>query len=123
MGHSSMELQVVQIGGAACAIVPLKDYDALQEALEQAADAEALRLGRTDEVIPMSMADRLYRENAVRVWRTHRGMTATELAAAADISNSQLSAIESGDSSGSVAALQRIAEALEVTGDDLLGVP
>ena len=32
------------------------------------------------------------------------------------------SAIESGDSSGSVATLQRIAEALEVSVDDLLGV-
>ena len=116
-----MKLQVVHVAGVACAIVPLKDYDALQEALEEAADAEALRLGRTDEIIPMSVADRLYRENAVKVWRTHRGMTATELAAAADISNSQLSAIESGDSSGSVAALQRIARALEVTVDDLLG--
>ena len=115
-----MKLQTINIGGAACAIVPLKDYDALQESLEEAADAEALRLGRTDEVIPMSMADRLYRENAVKVWRTYRGMTATELATAADISNSQLSAIESGDSSGSVAALRRIAKALEVTVDDLL---
>ena len=114
---------MVHIGGAACAIVPLKDYDALQEALEEAADAEALRLGRTDEVIPMSMADRLYRENAVKVWRTYRGMTATELATAADISNSQLSAIESGDSSGSVAALRRIAKALDVTVDDLLSGP
>lgn len=116
-----MKLQTVSIGGATCAIVPLKDYDALQEALEEAADAEALRLGRTDEVIPMSMADRLYRESAVKVWRAYRGMTATELATAADISNSQLSAIESGDSSGSVAALQRIAKALDVTVDDLLG--
>ena len=115
-----MKLQTVSIGGAACAIVPLKDYDALQETLEEAADAEALRLGRTEETIPMSMADRLHRENAVKVWRAHRGMTATDLATAADISNSQLSAIESGDTSGSVAALQR-ARALEVTVDDLLG--
>ena len=92
------------------------------QVLEEAADAKALRLGRTEETIPMSMADRLCRENAVKVWRTYRGMTATELAAAADISNSQLSAIESGDSSGSVATLQRIAEALVVSVDDLLGV-
>ena len=118
-----MKLQTIKIGGVACAIVPLKDYDTLGDALEEAADAEALRLGRADENIPMSMADRLWRENAVKVWRTYRGMTATELAAAADISNSQLSAIESGDSSGSVAALQRIAKALEVKVDDLLNVP
>lgn len=115
-----MKLQTINIGGAACAIVPLKDYDALQEALEDAADAEALRLGRADEAIPMSMADRLYRDNPVRVWREHRGMTATELAAAAEVSNSQLSAIENGESSGSVAALQRMANVLQVTVDDLL---
>ena len=118
-----MKLQTINIGGAACAIVPLKDYDALHEALEEAADAEALRLGRAEENIPMSVADRLCQENAVKVWRTYRGMAATELAAAADVSNSQLSAIESGDSSGSIAALRRIAKALEVTVDDLLGVP
>ena len=116
-----MKLQTINIDGAACAIVPLKDYDALQEALEDAADAEALRLGRADEAIPMSMADRLHQDNPVRVWREHRGMTATELAAAAGISNSQLSAIENGDSSGSVAALQRMAKVLQVTVDDLLG--
>lgn len=115
-----MKLQTINVGGAACAIVPLKDYDALHEALEDAADAEALRLGRADEAIPMSMADRLRRNNPVRVWREHRGMTATELAAAADISNSQLSAIENGESSGSVAALRRMANILQVTVDDLL---
>ena len=115
-----MKLQTINIGGAACAIVPLKDYDALQEALEDAADAEALRLGRADEAIPMSMADRLHRDNPVRVWREHRGMTATELAAAAEVSSSQLSAIENGESSGSVAALQRMANVLQVTVDDLL---
>ena len=69
----------------------------------------------------MSMVDRLCRENAVKVWRTYRGMTATELAVAAEISDSQLSAIENGDSSGSVATLQRIAGALGATVDDLLG--
>ena len=116
-----MKLQTINIGGAACAIVPLKDYDALHEALEDAADAEALRLGRSDEAIPMSIADRLHRDNPVRVWREHRGMTATELAAAAEVSNSQLSAIENGESSGSVAALQRMANVLQVTVDDLLG--
>ena len=68
----------------------------------------------------MSMADRLRQENPVRVWREHRGLAATELAVAAGISNSQLSAIENGESSGSVAALQRIANVLEVTVDDLL---
>ena len=90
-------------------------------AAEEAADAEALRLGRAEENIPMSVADRLCRENSVKVWRAYRGMTAA--AAAADVSSPQLFAIESGDSSGSVATLQRVAKALEVTVDDLLDGP
>ena len=72
-------------------------------AAEEAADAEALRLGRAEENIPMRVADRLCRENAVKVWRAYRGMTAAELATAADVSSSQLFAIEGGDNSGSVA--------------------
>ena len=115
-----MKLQTINIEGAACAIVPLKDYDALHEALEDAADAEALRLGCAEETIPMSMADRLHQGSPVRVWREHRGMSATDLAAAAGISNSQLSAIENGESSGSVATLRRVARVLAVTVDDLL---
>ena len=116
-----MKLQTINIGGAACAIVPLKDYDLLQEALEDAAEEEALRLGRADETIPMSMADRLYQGNPVRVWREYRDMTATELAAAAGISKSELSAMENGESSGSVAAFRRVVNALQVAVDDLLG--
>ena len=40
--------------------MPLKNYDALHEAPEDAADAEALRFGRAEETTPMSMADRLH---------------------------------------------------------------
>ena len=115
-----MKLQTIDIDGAACAIVPLKDYDALRDALEDAADAEAMRLGRAEESVPMVMVDRLCHENLVRVWREHRRMTVAELAAAADIPIPQLAAVESGDGSGSVLVLQRVAKALQVGVDDLL---
>ena len=115
-----MKLQTIDIEGAACAIVPLKDYDALRDALEDAADAEALRLGRAEESVPMAMVDRLCHESPVRVWREYRQMAADELAAAAHIPTSELAAIESGDDSGSIVALQRIAKTLQVAVDDLL---
>ena len=115
-----MKLQTIDIDGAACAIVPLKDYDALRDALEDAADAEAMRLGRAEESVPMVMVDRLCHENPVRVWREYRQMTPAELAAAADIAIPQLATIESGDDSGSVLVLHRIARALQVAVDDLL---
>ena len=115
-----MKLQTIDIHGTACAIVPLKDYDALCDALEDAADAEAWRLGRAEESVPMAMVDPLCHENPVRVWREYRQMTAAELAAAADVAPLQLATIESGDDGGSVLVLQRIARALQVAVDDLL---
>ena len=59
-------------------------------------------------------------ENAVRVWREHRGLKACDLAAAAGIGKSYLSAIETGRKPGSIKALHGIAEALGVTIDDLV---
>ena len=114
-----MKLQTVTIEDAECAIVPLKDYDTLHDALEDAADAEALRLSRaaTDqETIPAILVDRLCTgENPVLTWREYRGMSPAALAAAAGISDHQLSAIESGNTSGTPETLRRIADALQVT--------
>ena len=50
-------------------------------------------------------------EHPVRVWRTHRGMTARSLAGAAGIPSSYLSAIERGVKPGSVKALKSLATA------------
>ena len=48
------QLQTVALGGRVLAIVPLDDYDALRDALEDAADAEAMRraLAEPEEIIP-----------------------------------------------------------------------
>ena len=116
------QLQTVALGGRVLAIVPLDDYDALRDALEDAADAEAMRraLAEPEEIIPFAMVERMLDgENAVRVWRTHRNMKAGELADAAGISRSYLHAIENGGRQGSVEVLKRIANALSVSMDDL----
>ena len=117
------QLQTVSIADRLCAIVPLDDYDALREALEDAADAAAMRRSLADpeeETIPLASAERMFNgESPVRVWREHRGMKAGELAAAAGISRSCLSAIENGDERGSVAVLGRLADALGLRLDDL----
>lgn len=75
--------------GVVLAIVPLDEYEELREAL---ADAEAMRCVREDpdeEDVPIAFAKRLWNgESPVRVWREMRGMKATDLAAAADVSRS-----------------------------------
>lgn len=117
------QLQTVVVANRVLAIVPLDQYDELREALEDAADAEEMRRIREDpdeEDIPIEMARRMWNgESAVRVWREMRGMKATDLAAAAGISRSYLSAIERGERQGSVDALKFLAHALGVGIEDL----
>ena len=107
----------------ASAIVPIRDYDQLRDALEDAADHEALRQSRAsgEELVPDALVDRLGGGgNPVRVWREYRGLTATALARQAKVSNAQLSAIENGAATGSVQTLRELADTLGVTVDDLL---
>ena len=77
-----MKLQTIEINGAPCAIVPIRDYDQLRDALEDAADREALRQSRAsgEELVPDEFVDRLGGGSPVRVWREYRGLTATALA-------------------------------------------
>lgn len=103
----------------ACSLVT----GSLRHLLEDAADAAAMRHVREDpdeEDVPIAFARRLWNgEIPVRVWRELRGMKATDLAAAADLSRSYLSAIERGSERGSVEALQRLAAALRVGIEDI----
>ena len=116
------EPQTVSIADRLCAIVPLDDHDALRDALEDAADADAMRRSLADpdeEAIPPALAERMFNgESPVRTRREHRGMKAGELADAAGISRSCPSAIENGGKQGSIAALRRIADALGLRLDD-----
>lgn len=95
----------------------------LREALEDAADVEAVRLAREDpdeEDVPVAFARRIWDgESPVRVWRELRGMRAAQLASAARVSRSYLSALEGGWKQGSVDALKRLAQALGVGLEDL----
>ena len=73
-----------------------------------------------EEDVPIAFARRMWNgESPVRVWREMRGMKAADLAAAADVSRSYLSALERGAKRGSVDALKRLAAALRVGIEDL----
>ncbi len=108
--------------------VPLRraDYEALLEALADAADVTALHAAEAavqcgeSELLPIEMVERILAgDHPLRVWRSHRGMTAHQLAKAAKLAPSYLSEIERGKKSGSFDAMARLARALRVTVEDL----
>lgn len=117
-------LQTVTIGGQPCAIVPLAEYDALREDLEDAADNAVLLRARAEnasgESLPAAFFHQiLHGESPVRVWREFRGMQIAELADAAGVSSPTLAAIEMNGDSAPEKTLTRLAEALGVDIDDL----
>ena len=117
--------QTVTLAGEEYAIVPRAEYDALRSIVDE--DAMDIAIARrvledpNQEIVPIDLVDRMINgEHPVRVWREYRGMKATELASAANITRAYLSEIETGKKAGSVKALKRIAAALNVALDDLV---
>ncbi|MDG5493335.1 helix-turn-helix domain-containing protein [Niveispirillum sp. BGYR6] len=104
------------------------DFEAIQELLEDAADladieAVARKLdGGEAGTLPDNVVNRLLDgENPVLVLRQHRGLSALALAQAAGLSQSFISEIEAGRKRGGIDTLNRIAAALSVPLDMLVG--
>lgn len=123
-----MTVQVITTpAGERLVVLPEADYAALMSAIEEASDAEIVRVfterlaAGEEELIPSAMVDRILAgENRVRVWREHRGLTASALAAQAGIAQPYLSQIETGKREGTLATMKKIADVLRVKLDDLV---
>jgi predicted transcriptional regulator len=109
--------------GEKLVVLPLAEYEKLLDQADIAAADKVMadiEAGR-EELVPPDVVKRIINgENKVRVWRSHRGMSARELAAATELSAPYISEIETGKKEGSIAALKKIAEALKVDLDDLV---
>lgn len=123
-----MNTQIITTpGGDRLVVLPEADYEALVAAAEDAADIATVRRFKErlasgeEELVPAAIVDRLVAgENAIRVWREHRGLSASSLAEKAGIAQAFLSQIETGKRDGTVTTLKKIADALSVTVDDLI---
>ena len=121
-----MGAQFVEIAGQKMAMLPLAEYERLIDIAEDKADvsaaagAEQRRLAG-EEYLPVELVDRLMAgENALKVWRNHRGLTLKQLSEAAGISIGMLSQMECGQRQGKPPLWRALADALNVTIDDLL---
>lgn len=114
--------------GERMVILPEADYLRLLEAFEDSEDIESFRRFRAllatgeEELLPAAMVDAILNgENRIRVWREHRGLSATALAKTAGIAAAYLSQIETGKRDGTVETYRKLADALRVSLDDLIG--
>ena len=117
--------QTLTLAGEDYVVIPRDEYERLRAAIdEDAADIAAIQRLLDDSDQTWAPADLVRRiaagEHPLHVWRTHRGMTARALAAAAGIPSSYVSAIERGVKPRSVKALKSLATALNVPLDDLV---
>jgi hypothetical protein len=102
----------------------------LQDALEDATDAAFMQQVERDleagihkgEYFPSELVDRLLegKEHRLRVWRDYRTFTMQQLEAKSGIKQSYISEIETGKKPGSIATMKALADALDVTIDDLV---
>ena len=101
-------------------IVVLKPID-LEDLLEDAAATAAFHATRDQESVPADVVTRLVaRENPVKVWRGHRGLSQRVLAERTGLSFTYLSQIENNVRKGSMATMKKLAAALGVDIDDLV---
>jgi DNA-binding XRE family transcriptional regulator len=124
---STRDQYIETAGGERLAVIPEAVYLRMLEALEDRADAEAARLvldqlaSSETEMIPSEFVNRLIDgENTVKVWREFRGLTIDSLAERAGISESELSEIENDLSDGRLGTIKKIADALDISVDDLV---
>ena len=123
-----MNVQLIERDGKPeWAVLPYAEYQHLMTLLEDMQDAgDAKRImsnlaSGEDEALPQVVAQRLLNDEApLRVWREYRGLSQTQLAEAAGVTQAMVTMIETGRRKGQTSTLKRLADALEVDVDDLL---
>ncbi len=124
-----MSVQILETNGKpAFAVLPIDEYRRLLELAEDAQDAAALQravkryAAGEEEAIPAAVVDRLLAgESPVRVWREYRGLTAAMLAEIIGVTPAHISKLETGKGEPSISLLRKLAAALDVDIDSLVG--
>jgi DNA-binding Xre family transcriptional regulator len=102
-----------------------REYEALVARIEDLEDAAEMRaIEATADMRVYLSADLVKRmrkgEHPLRIWREFRGLTMDKLAEKSGIGQSYLSEIETHKKPGSVSVLKALAEALDVSIDDIV---
>ena len=121
-----MTAQIVEIAGQKMAMLPIADYQRLLDLAEDKADVVAAmqaeqRRRDGEEYLPATLVDEVMSGgSALKAWRKYRGRSLEDLAAATGTHASTLSSIETGTRQGRPALWRSLADALQVSVDDIL---
>jgi hypothetical protein len=121
-----MTAQIVEIAGQKMAMLPIADYQRLLDLAEDKADMVAAmqaeqRRRDGEEYLPAELVDEVMNGgSALKAWRKYRGRSLADLAAATGTHPSTLSSIETGTRQGRPALWRALADALQVSVDDIL---
>lgn len=119
-----MTIQYIENNGKRqYAIVPVDLFDKLLEKAEMLDDIKAFdaAISEDEESIPFDMLKRLMDgDNPLKVWREHRGLTQIELSTQAGVAQSTIAQIETGQRTGTVTMLKKLANVLAIDLDDLV---
>jgi DNA-binding XRE family transcriptional regulator len=107
------------------AVIPIAEWrriEALLEELEDIRDLDAAQAKPDRRMIPFEVTSAILDGiSPIRAWREHRGLSLTDLARAAGLTNTQLVEIEDGTRTPTPAARRRLAKTLRAKIEDLSG--
>ena len=123
-----MNVQIIEKNGhPEWAIIPYKEFKAIQEAIEDAEDARDIEKNlkaihdNNEIVIPSEITFAILNGiNPIRVWREYKKIKLNALAQKVGISASYLSQIENGKRNPTIDTLKLIASALGIEADMLI---
>ena len=111
-------IQRLKVGGQFYVFMPFDEY----QALAKSASALSKALTEPENVHEFTSTVPVVKngDGNLRAWRKHRGLTLDELAAMAGTRKSFLSQIENGNMLGRATLWRTLAEALDVSIEDIL---
>jgi DNA-binding XRE family transcriptional regulator len=98
----------------------IEEYEDLVDSREAAIAGARLAAGEAELLTSEQVEDYLAAKTPLAFWRQHRGVTQTDLAAQAGISQPYLAQMEAGTRTGTVDVYARLAKALRTRIDDLV---
>lgn len=121
-----MHIETITHAGKKMAVLPIKELKQLIEDAEMLSCIRAYDFAKArveleeDEIIPFELVERrVSGENAVKIWREYRGFTQEKLAKNSGVSRPLIAAIEAGYKKGSLATIKKLANALDVSLEQL----